>query len=763
MQRLWVSRNLKEQWESWLREELFEKESSRLMVATAEQKKAVKNFILAERKGLMGWTILTRTEEERRLGGLGIWELEILAMMNTPKEFWDGSNKWAGEVFKWGYAGYTMSEIPFKGVWLTLSQKIQDILEINKLALGCYIELSGDIAVGFDPLECWRLREIRKLGMVAEGELSAAQQSAVSLWEKQLGEHELCDSNILPEKTVLKVSSAVELKIALKEILKAQKIKRVLYQGSAAEAALLEFSLEESDKFDLPVRAGWTQSEKLAGFCEAQEGEIIPRLEWLRLQAASAKLSWKELKIQEKTMGEAWEKNGLLREPELAAKLSPIGSLKTFKEETMPLFQEETEALLERLRPIEKLFPKEIPQELWVKMLATVKTPAKSYGGISVLPLSRAQGLIDSETVVVWSEPFPAPNSSQIEAVEVENRNKSYFTEGVELKKGFIGDSGHRALVAFKKEAAYQAKWVALAGSGAPTDIEWTMRAYKKDAKPYKSFGEIKTKHAQRMNPKAPFGENDYALPMPMRASCKQWEGIITSPELTWFELIKQKPLWRGPLEEPSALWVGNWVHEAMKEAKTLADIDAFFKNTQIADAALVWRRAHGQAWGLAREFFLALETAGAKTLAVESVVKGELVLGDEEILFSGRIDRVMQLPDGVELIVDFKTSSSASVTTEKKLQTGDGLQLWLYAKLWKPGTIAGLCRLPPEGKVSVQAEGSLELPEVEHEIARVAKTGVLGLKGDVWGRFGGEDRLPIASCPVEKKIIAARRKACNG
>jgi len=133
-----------------------------------------------------------------------------------------------------------------------------------------------------------------------------------------------------------------------------------------------------------------------------------------------------------------------------------------------------------------------------------------------------------------------------------------------------------------------------------------------------------------------------------------------------------------------------------------------------------------------------------------------------EAISFSGRIDRVVALPDGTALIVDFKTGSGASTVNDKKLQEGDGLQLWLYARLWNKQKPAALCRLPPGGKVGAQAEGALELTEVSAEMKQVAQTGILGAKGEVWGRFGGEERLPIATWPQEKKLLSAKRKAAH-
>jgi len=749
-----------------------------MIIATYGQKKALKQLILEGRGGASGWELVTRAEEERRAGALGGFEMELLAKSASPMEYWPEARRWARELMVWMRAGYAPREIPFPKEWKAVTEKVFKKIDAVNLKTSAQLGLAADWLIGFDPLDL-ELRSASgksNLGLIAAEELSGPQMTAISALEGRFGAARWCDirsdNNIKP--CALKVSSAGQLSGALRELLTTQpSIKRILWLGEPARAALLEFSRDLKGVMEIPAAAPWKKEELLETFILAQEGGATPQMEFLRERAAAGELSILDVKRKEKETAEKWEREGVLEGAGIGQwQLPGMGTLRQYAEISRKLFPDEVEALEKRLKPMRRLLPletKEMKRELWLEMLKMIGINSREgefYGGISTMPFERAQGLIDDETLIL-SAGLPAPQFAGLtDPEEMKTRNGDYYRDGVSPEKGFLEMNDQRKLAALKKEALSSASWIALEGA-LPAEVEAQKRVYRRP--PQKFCGEtapdedLTKKHADRRSPKLPFGVNDYALPLPIKASCKQWESMVTSPELAWYELLKQKPLWRAEEDSPEALWVGNWVHAALGADASMAGIDRFFASLKNEKPSLIWQQARARAWRVARSFALELREMAGETVAIEAPVKGVLEIdAGEKILLTGRIDRVVRLGTGEILIIDFKTGSSAKPMSERSMVEGDGLQLWLYGRLWKmsaPEAAIGFCRLAPEGGLSPQLLLQDDFLPVEQWMGKIARTGILGQRGDVWGRFGGEERLPIAAIPLDGKILRARGK----
>ena len=274
-------------------------------------------------------------------------------------------------------------------------------------------------------------------------------------------------------------------------------------------------------------------------------------------------------------------------------------------------------------------------------------------------------------------------------------------------------------------------------------------------------------KHAERWNDDEPFADDDYALPLlkngKIRPSCKQWETIVASPALAWYQLLKLEPVPLVATDTPALLWVGNWVHQALAADASPAGVDKFFQLSADLRPSLSWAQARARAFGVAKEFSLILQNFDAQTVEVEKSVSGSLKIEDVEISLNGRIDRVIKTSDGTIVIVDFKTSSSAEALTEKKLKDGDGLQLWLYGRLLQQGSSVGLCRLSPGGSLAAQVQMGEDRLPAEKQMAQIAKTGVLGSSPGLWERFGEGERLPWATLPIADDCLNKKRSHSHG
>ena len=268
----------------------------------------------------------------------------------------------------------------------------------------------------------------------------------------------------------------------------------------------------------------------------------------------------------------------------------------------------------------------------------------------------------------------------------------------------------------------------------------------------------MEEKQRTRRDADRAFGESDYAITPPVKTSCKQWESIITTPERAWYEVLKLYPLWDVVSESPMALWVGTWVHEALSKDASGEGVYKFFSVATETKQSLQWRQARALAWQIASGFSRALQDNASETVGVEKSVSGEVEIAGVKIPLTGRIDRILKTAGGEKLIIDFKTGSTAAALSEKKLEGGDGLQLWLYGRLIKDSDAVALCRLAPEKEIKEQVVMRSEPLKAEKQMAEAFRSGILGQKGELWGRFGGEERLPLAALPIDWRVIKKRR-----
>lgn len=765
----WVSRSLKALWRDWLRAEFPARGRGKLVVATLPQKRALKEWILQEYGGAFGWTIITRAEEERQAGALGTWELNFITKTYLPPHEWPLVERWVRDWGAFARAGVPLEQIPWASRWKKLSSELVAKAKQRGFKFSWEIPWTGEYWIGFDPLERWNLPGSGRvgLGLIAEGELSGPQMTAITQFEKTFGPHSLCDELPPPNRRILQVASMGELGSAIKEILSAEtNIERIICSGESAGAAVALIDTEGGG-FTGNFGVAWPQTEALKCFVQAQDGGFIGKLEWLRNRAARGDFSVAKLKELEKEAARQWELLGFLQNLKESGEGLPVtAEAKEYAKLTEALLPGVGEGLWNRMRRLEGLFAPVIDRRLWVDLLESPRKAEHRMGGVPVVAFEQAQGLVDGESLVVWTAAPAKSTGGLVEAVALEKFRETYFGEDAVPRTGWLETTEDRKLAARAQGAFLAAHWVGLSGVAAPAGIEWEERRYRPVGSPVEKNGALVEKHRIRRDPKVPFGEYDFALEMPVKVSAKTWEKILTDPESAWYEVLKFSPQWKASAEDPDALWVGNWVHEAMRLCDTPEKVDAFFTAMKSEKGGLLWQHARARAWSVARVFACVLANSAAQTRAVEKDVRGLCCISGVEIPISGRIDRIVKI-GGVQVVLDFKTSPNAKPIGKKALaQEGDGLQLWLYARLlWateadSKNAPLGVCRLPPKGRPEVQMLLTDEALESERRLAQIAKNGILGRSMRAHGRFGGRQRLPIASFGVENRVVLAKQEA---
>lgn len=749
---------------------LAKKPSGTVIVQSPEQKQALKEWLVNKNGGMVGWSFLTRAQAERRLARIGRWELEVIAKAQLPVNLWPGVAPWAADLCAWLRAGYPVKEIPFPESWKRLSAEVTKKILAAGEDIAAQVTARADVVLGFDPLETWGL-QADAWGLIVESEeVGAAQMAQIAALERTHGPAHWCDMGEHQKKPALCVNSEKDLGPAVAEmLLQRNDLQRIVWRGPAARAAVLGLMTHEKTAESAP----WINAQQLQAYRNLLErpASFSARLEYWREQVAHNKMTPAELKKVEKETAQKWETEGTLANPaekDDPAPLPEAAAPEEFSRLTHAAIggSFESEKLLERLAPLKRFFKDEkISRELWLELMKPPAEEASYYGGLRVVPFEKAQGLIDGETLVIWSDMSAAESRTLIDPQVARAHNAAFFKEGDSLTRGYIESDPQRLVMARKTGAQKMAPWVALAGQDLGESMTVEKRAYAEQGDGSMAQHALRQKHVTRRHPQLAFGSGDYALPTPLKISCKAWEGALVSPELAWYDILKLRPLWGAAQEYPRALWIGNWVHAAMKASVNPARIHAFFATSAGEGTQLGWREARAQAWQIALGFARALQEADARILNTELPVAGALSVGGMQISLSGRVDAVVALPGDERVVVDYKTSASATTLSEKKLKTGDGLQLWLYGRLiWQENTPPpGLCRLAYDKKLQSQMTLTKELSLAEERMKTIAASGILGQRGWVWGRFGAEERLPIAALPMDWRTVAARRKESYG
>jgi|GEM_PF-2135862 hypothetical protein len=762
MAQLWVGRNLRELWEEWFSKIIDNSPGGKVVVESFAQKQALKQWVLDEKQALGGWVFVTREEECRRTGFLSQWEWIVLAKAWSSRSFWAGASSWSRELMGFLYAGYRAGELLLPLEWNVLTGRITD--KVRNAGLRTTPPAWGKAAwvLGFSPVDCWGMTDPLGVGVIAEKETPEPGQTlALSEMERIYGGIEWCDS-ATPEGQIREVAGMVDLEAGIKELLNPS-IRRIFWEGQGARAVLKSLDVELPGVLNFATEPSWISIEYLKTFKKAQEGRVSTRLDFLRQEAVvfPEKDRLENLLKMERELAKGWEKNGILEGADIGEALLPdAATIADYARLSSVYFPTQVETLAKRLKTIGPLMPPRISKELWLECLTIVAEPVSYYGGITVLPMDNARGLLDEETLTVVSESPKTESSSLTSGENIRAFNEIQYTSGKRPQKGYVELVERNHFSSWLAAGAQCAGCVCLHGV-LPRRLKEKRNIRVRRSPPKISIvsqhADLVDKHSTRQDPQCAFGENDYAMEPPVVASCKRWEAIITTPELAWYDLLRLRPLWKAGGESPENLWVGNWVHEALKQDATLKGVDRFFMAMEGGEPSLTWKAARMRAWGIARGFAQVL--AEVKTVVVEKAIEGTLELNGTPIPLTGRIDRVVKLSSDELCIVDFKTGSNAEGLAEEKIAEGDGLQLWLYGRLWKEEGPIVLCRLPVGKKLEAQAIISAEKLQAEFEMGEIAKTGIFGQRGNVWGRFAGEDRMPMGAFPVDKSWLKEKKR----
>lgn len=761
MDRLCISQNLKALWEEDFRR-LFEGACGTVITATWEQKQWIKERLLAEKGGVLGWHFYTRAQAQRRLAHIGRWELEVLGKSYCNPNLWPGVGIWAAELEAWLAAGYTTHEIPWAAPWQQLTATVFERLTRTRYKLTCQTSLHADVVVGFDPLDTRQL-QAHAWGLLIESEeVTAAQEMQIHLLEKTAGAAHWCDTGELIKRGAVAVDCESELAPAIQQALENDKnIKRLIYRGAVAQAAAESFA-NPSKQSSWQARQSLEKIKNCALVPEGFDG----RWSWLKQQVASGFVAPEELKRLQKQAGQKWEDEGILDKEVLPAVLPPL------PEEASPTQMAaacqawspltDLEALVERLAPLQKLLPGgKISRQLWVELLEATSVSNSCYGGLQAVEFRRAHGLVDDEALIMWSAAAETSPMSLVPPAQTRALNAQNFADGQLPARGWVESDPQRLCAARELAAQKLCPWVIAAQDDMRAQLDAQKQAYRWP-QPQIGMQRLTNKQIVRRDLRQAFGVFDYALPSAVRLSCKAWENALTTPELAWYDALKLRPLWQAGQEDPSALWIGNWVHAALKNATSPTRALEFFATPPPSPGQLQWHQARAKAWAQVWGFARALELSGAKIEQTEWPLEGWLA---DKVFLNGRVDAWVRLSDDSGVVVDYKTSPSATPLSERKLETGDGLQLWLYGRLLfnQTQTPVGLCRLTFDRPLKAQLTVDATEHPVEARLKHIALTGVLGQRGWVWGRFGAQERLPLAALPMDWRVIAKRRKESYG
>ena len=294
-----------------------------------------------------------------------------------------------------------------------------------------------------------------------------------------------------------------------------------------------------------------------------------------------------------------------------------------------------------------------------------------------------------------------------------------------------------------------------------------------------------------RRDPAEKFGEYEFALrsPLtPLRLSATDWEKALTSPALVWMRRLLGIAAPDETDETPWSLATGQWVHAWMRAISNAESPNAFATlppPDQII--ACVLSRAHefrdrirailrtcgrtAPEWWLSawQQALHIAERLAARTAAVEGRTHlatewkfddTAIPLGNDDALHvHGRVDLILATTPAAEdaWIVDYKTGHRKALSA-KKLSTGDGLQLALYAlALHERGAReVGASVLTPDLELAPQltladftAEASLW-----RGLFEMQQRAVFGMRGPLRSEFSFNADFPLATLAIDEEVL---------
>ncbi|MBN2068660.1 MAG: PD-(D/E)XK nuclease family protein [Opitutales bacterium] len=273
----------------------------------------------------------------------------------------------------------------------------------------------------------------------------------------------------------------------------------------------------------------------------------------------------------------------------------------------------------------------------------------------------------------------------------------------------------------------------------------------------------------------------------------KSWEGAVLNPERTWFQkILKISPAENYSVLRSSPLVTGTWLHDWLKLPneskdaflpcecilKTWPALVSEHARIKLSEAEAVfagsgrmlpdwwqyqWSEIHDKALLIAEKLE---HVEGWEQVASEwNLPTGTKIYYDdasEALNLSGRMDCVFK-GTGMNRtwVIDFKTGSTELPKNEKKQKDGVALQLVLYGLALSDlfGGAAQASILHPDEELNT----GLTLPEdltpgfleLWKGLIELQHCGILGQKAPA---FGSDDALPIATLPIDKEILSAKR-----
>jgi hypothetical protein len=502
-------------------------------------------------------------------------------------------------------------------------------------------------------------------------------------------------------------------------------IDGIVYKGGAAGAAMERLFL----KLALPASGDWASGELLQTFKKAQQSDSwVAKWEFLRSRDGWGGSAPSEIALTERKAGQSWS-TGAVVDVSSFIDLPEFLAIADLKKAVPPELWEANAKRFEKLTALvspSMVFSRRV---LLSVLAAQPQAQARNYLGVAAVSLRDAWGLMDTRTLFVSSHDSDE-NPISLLPVEVIARHNRSAIEGAE---------GNERLV---KNWIYLGDALKLAQTQAAAQFALVVRCDEERPEVCTEF--------ERPNARANRAPRDFELPFQggllwgREIPAKRWEEIVRNPELAWFALVGAQQSWRVSQKSPISLWVGTWVHEAVR-----AD-DGYFANKLAGFGdKLVFRTALARAWELASIFKAQL--AGLTDIKFEQRLSG-CVNG---VPTHGIADVVARDDKGT-VVLDFKTSSQdGKITVAKKdyLDTeGKGLQLWLYGRMKAlEGESVRVAIVSPKSPAQELREITPEVLSPEKTMACVARDGVLGHGKDTFNPQSGKaDRLPYATWAEE-------------
>jgi hypothetical protein len=305
-----------------------------------------------------------------------------------------------------------------------------------------------------------------------------------------------------------------------------------------------------------------------------------------------------------------------------------------------------------------------------------------------------------------------------------------------------------------------------------------------------------------------PFGRYEFAYesppPEPIQLACKDWENGWNHPATAWLGRVVGVAAWpEGQLAWPRAVgtWAHRWLAFALKGCGGAPEKFQILLRQAAEGEAQRIRSAAGRAgiglypwwdhvWGQARSIALGLGENLGPELAKHQILseyrlpaglRGTLPGTDvPDFELRGRIDLLLVAPASPTWdpgsgdfagcscwIVDFKTGSSSSALSGRKLEKGAGLQAYLYALAIQARGGEGIA-------VSLQTFDAPLAPQIQIEqveaatalfrgLGRLHREGIFGMRPDAENEYGYAPVYPMATRFIGAEILNAKWKLVHG